>query len=173
MLGQMNIFGKTKLEVTLDRIRSFEPEDGYWVAFSGGKDSQCIYELCKMAGVKFDAHYSVTSVDPPELVRFIKDQYPEVIFEYPTDKNGNRITMWSLIAEKTIPPTRNARYCCQELKESCGDRRVTMTGVRWSESANRRANQGMVTIQGKSKKTQKALTEIGADFMKTDRGGWC
>ncbi len=172
MLGQLNVFGKTKLEVTLERIKSFEPEEGYYLAFSGGKDSQCIYELCKMAGVKFDAHYRVTSVDPPELVRFIKDQYPEVSVEKPKDENGKQISMWTLIASNTIPPTRTARYCCEKLKESGGKGRVTMTGVRWAESANRKNNQGLVTIMGKSKKMQKELQEADVNFLKTDRGGW-
>ena len=54
-----------KVQIAINRLKNFEPPDGYFVAFSGGKDSQCIYHLCEMAGVKFDAHYSVTSVDPP------------------------------------------------------------------------------------------------------------
>lgn len=171
MLGQVNIFGKTKLEVTLERIKTFEPEEGYYVAFSGGKDSQCIYHLCEMAGVKFDAHYRVTSVDPPELYNFIRNQYPDVAREVPHDKDGKPITMWSLIAERTMPPTRKARYCCQYLKESGGDGRVTMTGVRWAESNNRKKNQGVVTIQGKPKTTQKKMDEIGAQYRPTDKGG--
>ena len=97
MLGQIDVFGKTKLEKTIEKIKAFEPEEGYYLAFSGGKDSQCIYHLCKMAGVKFDAHYRVTSVDPPELVKFIKDQYTDVAREIPRDKDGKPITMWSLI----------------------------------------------------------------------------
>lgn len=56
MLGQVNIFGKSKVDVAIDRIRAFEPPDGYYLAFSGGKDSQCIYHLAKMADVSFDAH---------------------------------------------------------------------------------------------------------------------
>lgn len=171
MLGQIDIFGKTKIEATLERIKTFEPEDGYFVAFSGGKDSQCILELCKMAGVKYDAHYSVTSVDPPELVQFIKRHYPEVTFDHSMDKDGRWNTMWSLIANNTMPPTRFVRYCCEKLKESNGQGRVTMTGVRWAESTNRKKNQGAVTIIGKSKKTEKKLTEIGANFTPTDKGG--
>ena len=160
MLGQIDVFGKTKLEKTIEKIKVFEPEEGYYLAFSGGKDSQCIYHLCEMAGVKFDAHYRVTSVDPPELVKFIKDQYPDVAREIPRDKDGKPITMWSLIAHNKMPPTRVARYCCQKLKESGGDGRVTMTGVRWAESANRRKNQGLVTIVGKTKTTQKMPISI-------------
>lgn len=171
MLGQIDIFGKTKLEKTIEKIKAFEPENGYYVAFSGGKDSQCIYHLCEMAGVKFDAHYRVTSVDPPELVNFIKEHYPKVSKEIPRDKNGKPITMWNLIPERKMPPTRVMRYCCSELKETGGTGRVIMTGVRWAESANRKKNQGLVTITGKSKKVQKQLTEIGANFTQTARGG--
>lgn len=173
MLNQLDIFGRTRLEKTIDKIKAFEPADGYYVAFSGGKDSQCIYHLCKMAGVKFDAHYSITSVDPPELVRFIKEYYPDVSREHRYDKDGKPITMWSLIAGETIPPTRKARYCCERLKETNGGGRVTMTGVRWAESPNRKANQGLVTVIGKPKTTAKKLEEIGANFTKTERGGWC
>ena len=171
MLGQLDIFGKTKLEKTIERIKAFEPEEGYYVAFSGGKDSQCIYHLCEMAGVKFDAHYRITSVDPPELVRFIKEQYPDVSREVPRDQDGKPITMWNLIPQKKMPPTRVVRYCCRSLKESSGQGRITMTGVRWSESKNRKDNQGLITITDKPKSTMKILGEIGANFIKTDRGG--
>jgi len=41
--------------------------------------------------VKYDAHYHSTSVDPPELIRFIKDNHPDVIFDYPRDKDGNTV----------------------------------------------------------------------------------
>lgn len=172
MLGQIDIFGKTKLEKTIERIKAFEPEDGYYLAFSGGKDSQCIYHLAKMAGVKFDAHYRVTSVDPPELVQFIKKNYPNVSREIPRDKDGKPITMWSLIASKTMPPTRLTRYCCKDLKESGGDGRVTITGVRWAESKKRKENQGLVTIQNKPKSTIKIAQEVGANFRQLKQGGW-
>ena len=171
MLQQIQLNGKTKLETTLDRIRMFEPEEGYYLAFSGGKDSQCIYELAKMAGVKFDAHYSVTSVDPPELVQFIKKNYPDVIFEIPHDKNGKPVTMWTLIRENAMPPTRIIRYCCRVLKESSGKGRVTMTGVRWAESTNRKRNQGLVTIMPTGKKKQNETEDIGSNLTRTDRGG--
>ena len=173
MLFQTDLWGKTKLDRTIEKIKMFEPDDGYYLAFSGGKDSQCIYHLAKMAGVKFDAHYSVTSVDPPELVRFIIENYPDVKRVHPTGKDGKPLTMWSLIESQVMPPTRLARYCCEKLKESNGQGRVTMTGVRWAESRNRRENQGLVTIMERPKTTQKKLAEIGADFTKTDRGGWC
>lgn len=155
---------RTKVENAIKRLQSFEPPEGYYVAFSGGKDSQCIYHLCQMAGVKFDAHYNVTSVDPPELVQFIKRQYPDVIFDLPRYANGERITMWNLIPREGIPPLRTQRYCCKELKESCGEGRVVVTGVRWAESARRKAAHDVASIKGKLKTTEKMAQEIGADY---------
>lgn len=63
------------------------------VAFSGGKDSQTVYHLAEAAGVEFEAVYSATTIDPPEVVRFIRKQYPHVIFNVP------KMSFWSL-AEK-------------------------------------------------------------------------
>ena len=172
MLFEDTIFGKVdKVQRAIDILRSFEPPEGYHLAFSGGKDSQCVYHLAKMAGVKFDAHYSVTSVDPPELVRFIKKNYPDVSFDhhywndgkpehYFKDGRPKPMTMWSLIADHTIPPTRQVRYCCASLKETSGKGRVVVTGVRWAESQNRRKLHGIADIQTQSKKLHNlALTE--------------
>lgn len=139
-----------KVAVAIERIRAFEPAEGYWLAYSGGKDSVVCKALCDMAGVKYQAHYSCTSVDPPELVRFIKLQ-PDVHFDIPRDSDGKPITMWNLIPKKLIPPTRTSRYCCKELKESAGAGYVTITGVRHAESTNRKKNKGLINI-GNSKK---------------------
>lgn len=57
---------------------AYDSEDGFYLAFSGGKDSQCLYHIARLAGVKFKAHMSLTSVDPPEVIRFVKKQYPDV-----------------------------------------------------------------------------------------------
>ena len=72
-----------KVQIAIDRLRTFEPPDGYYLAFSGGKDSCVIKALADMAGVHYDAHYSLTTVDPPELVRFIRAalRRPPVAFE--------------------------------------------------------------------------------------------
>lgn len=135
-----------KVDVAIQRLRAFEPDEGYFLAFSGGKDSVCIKALADMAGVKYDAHYNVTSVDPPELVQFIKT-FPDVKRDIHQYKDGSgAITMWNLIPRKLMPPTRLARYCCKELKEGNGKGRVVVTGVRWAESINRRANRNLVDI---------------------------
>ena len=74
-----------KVDYSVDLLRRSEdmallldPENGFYLAFSGGKDSQALYHIAKMAGVKFKAHMSLTSVDPPEVIRFVKRNYPDV-----------------------------------------------------------------------------------------------
>lgn len=175
MLGQQKIATDgeicDKVEIAIKRIKAFCPPEGYYVAFSGGKDSQCVYHLCKMAGVPFDAHYNVTSVDPPELIRFIRKNYPDVKFERQHDKNGKPITMWSLIPDHATPPTRMIRYCCEKLKEMNGVGRFTVTGVRAAESSNRKRNQGIITVPKAGKKFKQGLEEIGVNFTQTPRGG--
>jgi len=113
------------------------------LAFSGGKDSVCLFFVCKKASEElgipmedmFHVQYNVTCVDPPELVYFIREmkkQYPFIEMHHP------KKTMWKLIVEKMLPPTQKVRYCCQELKESANVRgSYTLTGVRRAESTKR------------------------------------
>lgn len=153
-LIETDIFGskRDKVKTAIERIRAFCPDEGYFVAFSGGKDSVTIKALCDLANVQYDTHYNVTTVDPPELVRFIRHKYPETVLDIP------KFTMRRLIIKKLFPPTRLQRYCCEFLKEQNGVGRVTMTGVRWAESQNRRNNQGLVTIIGN--KNEKRRTKL-------------
>lgn len=134
-LVENTLFGtEDKVANSIEALQTFEPKEGYYVAFSGGKDSVVIKKLCDLAGVKYDAHYSVTSVDPPELVRFIKEAYPDVHRDIPHYSDGKPITMWNLIPKMGVPPTRLMRYCCDKLKEggaleglllqACGGQRV-------------------------------------------------
>lgn len=105
--------------------------EGYFVAFSGGKDSQVLLELVKMAEVKHTAEYRFTTIDPPENVRFIKEYYPDVAIIRPAT------TFYRLVLKHKTLPTQWMRYCCRELKESANEHAVTLTGVRRDESARR------------------------------------
>lgn len=173
MIHQLDLEGRDKVEKAIMRLQTYEPEEGYFLCFSGGKDSCVIKALADMAGVKYDAHYSVASVDPPELVRFIKDKHPDVILDYPRDKDGNVVSMWNLIPRKTMPPTRIVRYCCQYLKEQNGHGkgRLKVTGVRWAESTRRKKSHGEVTIMDKkaSRFIEEELSDL--DFRSTPQGG--
>lgn len=137
------------IEKAIKRIKEFEPKEGYYLAFSGGKDSQAVKLLMDLADVKYEAKYNVTSCDPPELIYFLKSDYQDVKFEYPGT------TMWELIAKKMIVPTRLMRFCCEYLKESNGTDRFVVTGVRWSESNRRKNTRSAFEIYHKNKKYRK------------------
>jgi phosphoadenosine phosphosulfate reductase len=121
-------------EGAIDLLRLHEPPDGYYLAFSGGKDSCVIKELAIRAGVRFEARYNNTTIDPPELVRFIKQYHPDVEWNQP--KHGNMLHR--IANAPKVPPTRSVRWCCSEYKESGGVGRVKIMGVRAAESPKRR-----------------------------------
>lgn len=106
-------------------------ERGFHVAFSGGKDSQVLLALVEMAGVKYHAEMQVTSVDSPNLMRFVRKHYPQVKLNLP------KRNMRKLILDKGMLPTRNARFCCSELKEQAGTGCCTCIGIRKAESVKR------------------------------------
>ena len=62
---------------------NYDAEQGYFLAFSGGKDSQVLYHIAQLAGIRFQGHMNLTSVDPPEIIRFVKKNYPEVELNKP------------------------------------------------------------------------------------------
>lgn len=126
-----------KIKESIELIRraeklslSLNPQDGFYVAFSGGKDSQCVLELCKMAGVKYKAYYSVTGIDAPDSVRFIQEYYPEVEFVHPKQN------YFKLVELKGLPMIQS-RFCCERLKERIGAGNVLLDGVRAQESRSR------------------------------------
>ena len=132
MKNQINtLFGKLD-EIAIQRLKAFEPSEGFWIAYSGGKDSDAVIDLVRRSGVKYDA----PTADPPELVRHVKEQ-PDVKIHRP------KRTMWELIKYNGMPPRRNARYCCKTQKESGGTGRIVVTGIRRAEGANR-SNRMMV-----------------------------
>ncbi len=144
-----------KVEKAVETVRVFAPIDGspYWGAFSGGKDSCAIKEIVRLSGVPVVWRYQVTTVDPPELVRFIRREHPDVIFDRPARP------MWARIAEKGMPPTRIARWCCEEYKENAAEGRV-LVGVRAAESVRRAARAKVLTHIRRGGKDQELVAPI-------------
>lgn len=159
-----------KERVAIERLKAFEPEDGYYLAYSGGKDSDCIKILAYLANVKFEAVHNLTTVDAPETVRYVKSQ-PDVKISRSYDREGKPVTMWNLIVRKGMPPLRILRYCCSELKEPNGAGKIVVTGVRWAESSRRKEQLDVVKIIGKPKATEKLAEELGIDYRVTKLGG--
>lgn len=120
------------VEEAICLLKEHEPPEGYYLAFSGGKDSIVIHDIAVRSGVKFEARFSKTTVDPPEVLEFIKTNYPNAIWEKP------KKSMFQIIVEHGTPPTRFRRYCCRELKEIGGRGKTVILGIRAAESANRK-----------------------------------
>jgi phosphoadenosine phosphosulfate reductase len=138
MMKMINIDTPYKLESgtdylthSIELLKLHEPPEGYYLAFSGGKDSIVCYHLCKQAGVKFDAHY-MRAMEPPELVYFIRKEYPDVIRHLP------KKSFYRMIKDQGIPPLRSMRFCCRILKHGEGQGRTIITGIRKEESKARR-----------------------------------
>ena len=124
-----------------------DPDDGFYLAFSGGKDSQCLYHVALLAGVRFRAHMNLTSVDPPEVIRFVKRCYPDVELIKP------KMSIYEMAKKKHIFPTMRFRWCCAEFKETSGVGKVTLIGIRREESV-RRSKRKEVSAKIKSKRTE-------------------
>jgi len=99
------------------------------VCYSGGKDSDVILELTRMAKVPYRAIYKNTSIDPPGTIKHAKDNGCEIMA--PKD------TFFHLMREHGWP-SRKVRWCCAELKEyKILD--YAILGIRADESAKRKA----------------------------------
>ena len=109
------------------------------ICISGGKDSGVITELAVRSGIPCEFQHNHTTADAPETVRFVRSEFKRLeekgykcTVNMPTYK-GQRVSMWSLIPQKLMPPTR---LC---------------TGVRWAESASRKNNRGIYEKLGATK----------------------
>lgn len=117
------------------------------ITYSGGKDSDVLLQLAIecLKPDEFEVLNSHTTLDAPETVYFIRERFKELkelgvkaTVHYPHYPDGRFMSIWSLILDRQILPTRLARYCCKELKEASTPNRFAAVGVRESESIGRR-----------------------------------
>lgn len=135
------------------------------VTTSGGKDSDVCLALAQRAGIRFEVMHNHTTADAPETVYHIRDTFRRLegqdikcTVNKPIYK-GVPVTMWSLIPQKLMPPTRIVRYCCDILKERSGAGRMITTGVRWAESTKRRKNRAALETISKKKENKILLND--------------
>lgn len=145
-----------KEQQAIERLRlAAEMSEAYYdgapliVTTSGGKDSDVCLRIAEAAGINYEVQHNHTSADAPETVYHVRETFRRLEekgvtckVNWPTYK-GQPVTMWSLIPQKLMPPTRIARYCCSILKEQAGKDRMITTGVRWAESAKRKKTRGI------------------------------
>lgn len=140
MRNEYNLFAKEMEQIAIERIRKFEKIAdmmGFEIClgFSGGKDSQVCYDLCKRSGAKFKAYFN-HSFENSITLKFIREHYPEIIWR--RDHKFGFIQNIRVNHGGFIP-TVQAAYCCKDYKhnpkyvDSC-----SIVGVRKAESARRR-----------------------------------
>ena len=116
-----------KVESAIRLIQSIPQDCEIGLAYSGGKDSDAILELAKMAGVKVRPVYFQTSIDPPGTTNHVKEMGVEVVRPPET---------FFQIVERKGNPSRYKRFCCAILKEKWFADRI-IVGIRRSESVKR------------------------------------
>ncbi len=116
-----------KVDIAIKLLRAIPQDGDIEISYSGGKDSDVILELAKMAGIPYRAIYKNTTIDPPGTISHCKAKGVEIL--------APRISFFDLVKKKGCP-TRRARFCCEYLKEyKVLDRAVQ--GIRRSESVKR------------------------------------
>ena len=129
----MGLWLAAKTTQSMAELQAYQPDGDYYGCFSGGKDSVVIKEVARLAEVRVEWHYNVTTIDPPEVHQFIRRVHPDVIWEHP-EKH-----FFKLLAERHGYPLRTMRWCCREFKEGGGNGpgTVKITGIRAAESPRR------------------------------------
>ena len=108
------------------------------VRYSGGKDSDAILQLAKESGVPFRVTHNLTTADPPDNVYYIRRVFARLREEGIDCRiNVPKRSLWRIMRETLVVPSRLMRVCCSELKERrMPDAPYIVTGVRWAESAS-------------------------------------
>ena len=89
-------------------LKNIPQDDPIEISYSGGKDSDVILELAKMAGIPFRAIYKNTTIDPPGTIRYVKSKGVEIL--------PPKMKFFDVV-EMSGCPTRRVRTCCSHLKE--------------------------------------------------------
>lgn len=118
---------RKKIDFALKLLRSIPQDKEIEISYSGGKDSDVILELAKMAEIPYRAIYKNTTIDPPHTIAHCKSKGVEIL--------APQKSFFELVHEHGLP-SRYRRFCCKYLKEyKVLDRAVQ--GIRRGESKKR------------------------------------
>lgn len=159
----MNLFQEEIEQTAIERIQKFAKiakTMGFEVAlgFSGGKDSQVCYDLCKRSGIAFKAHFN-HCFESNVTIRFIRENYPDVIFRRNVKEGFIRNIR---VNHRGMLPTAQKAFCCADYKhnpKSVDD--CCITGVRKSESSKRMMR---TTFEVKNKTVMKRNKTLFNDY---------
>ena len=121
---------KRKIDFAIKLLRNIPTDSGaIEVSYSGGKDSDVILQLAKMAGIQYEAIYKNTTIDPPGTIQHCREMGATI--------RQPKRSFLDIVRAKGFP-SRFTRFCCSELKEyKVRDRAIQ--GVRRDESTKRAA----------------------------------
>ena len=158
----MDIFLEEIENIAIDRIQRFAKiakgmRFDICLGFSGGKDSQVIYDLCKRAGIEFKAYYN-RSFESPTTRKFIKENYPKVIWRQ--DHKYGFIENIRKVHAGLLPSVQKA-FCCNDYKHNPKYvDKCSIVGVRKAES-NKRKGRTVISVKNKTtlKKNKSSIDE--------------
>lgn len=116
-----------RIDQSIRLLQSYNRWKPLTLAYSGGKDSDCVRHLCNLANVPVRIVHNCTTIDYPyTLSRCIK---------VGAEINRPEITFYHLVEKKGLPNMWK-RFCCSELKEKyIAD--LVLLGIRKNESVKR------------------------------------
>lgn len=163
----MNIFQEEIEQTSIERIRKFAriaDTMGFDLAigFSGGKDSQVVYDLCKRAGIPFKVYFN-HSFESPDTLKFIREHYPEVIW-----RREHKFGFIENISKNqgSLLPTVTCAYCCDNYKHNPKHvDKCSIVGVRKAESRKRSTR---TTISVKNKTEMKRSKAVISEYFKEE-----
>lgn len=117
---------KVERALWLLRTAASDSDQPIEISYSGGKDSDVILELARMAGINYRAIYKNTTIDPPGTIKHCMESNVEIV----------RKKSFAQVIQQKGFPNFTRRFCCRELKEyKIFDRAVQ--GIRRFESTKR------------------------------------
>lgn len=147
-----------KIEMAFDLINIFNNQaqsinnEGWYVNFSGGKDSIVLADIYKQSfkcnqNIKYQLHTSHTTLDAPQMIYFMKKYYPDLIVHSQPESMLNY-----MVSHGKGLPSRMGRWCCSLYKENGGIGYFNAVGVRAAESARRKGLWRQVMTDTRTKK---------------------
>lgn len=133
-----------KKQLSIKFLQDNEPEDGFYLGFSGGKDSIVTKHLLILSGVKFISGYSFLGIDPPEVVKYIRQHHSDVKIITSPSFFKNVI--------KRGPPLIFKRWCCdtqKKLTQKDDIHKHVILGIRAEESPKRKKRGEIIEFRDK------------------------